>query len=68
LKSNQIEMLKELKKEYDVLRNSSLDSRVFVNKKLTSESESNVDENSASNSEYQSSIKSKARRSVSRRK
>jgi len=61
-------MLKELKKEYDVLRNSSLDSRVFLNKKLTSESESNLEENSASNSEDQSSLKSKPHRSTSRQK
>lgn len=37
LKTNQIEILRELKKEYEVLRNSSLDSRVYLNK-LSSES------------------------------
>ena len=37
LKTNQIEILRELKKEYEVLRNSSLDSHVYLNK-LSSES------------------------------
>jgi hypothetical protein len=46
--------LKELKKEYDVLRNSSLDSRVNLHKKNTSESESVLD--SASQSDAQSNF------------
>lgn len=66
LKSNQIEILKELKKEYEVLRNSSLDSRNFIQKKLTSESESNGENNSISNSDAQSSLKSKTVRSSQR--
>lgn len=46
--------MKELKKEYDVLRNSSLDSRVNLHKKNTSESESVLD--SASQSDAHSNF------------
>ena len=61
LKTNQIEILKELKKEYEVLKNSTLEVREVGRPPASSESESNFDGRSASNSEAQSSLRSRAR-------
>lgn len=46
LKSNQIEILKELKREYEVLKNSSIESKVYPKGKEASESDSNIGEQS----------------------
>lgn len=51
--------MKELKKEYEVLRKSSVDSKLYMKNKLASESESNVEENSASSSKLRHTHKSK---------
>ena len=67
LKTNQIEILKELKKQYEVLKNSSMDSRIGSNNKSISESESyNGDSNSISQSDAQSSLKSNRNHSRSK--
>ena len=43
LKSNQVEVLKQLRREYEVLRNTELDSGIFSNNRAATDSvESNV--------------------------
>ena len=62
LKSNQIEILRELKREYEVLKNTELESASYHHKKLHTDRSESINESSKSRSDGRSSSYSQAQR------